>query len=149
MTDVQEIIQKWRFVELDYKDFRHCVALVAEVVEAKTGAPLVPAATLRVRGPKALLRQRERVLGEQTVEQYLDARFAQINPLEAEEGDIVAFPADDTSLIEYSLGVGAGAGFVAAFVPLPGDRPARLLIDKALGVAVKAWRVEKEPPCPK
>lgn len=149
MADVSEIIQKWRFVELDYKDFHHCVALVAEVVEAKTGVPLVPATVLKARGTKALLRQRERVLGDHPVEEYLDARFAQISPLEAGEGDIVAFPADDTSLLEYSFGVGAGAGFVAAFVPLPDGRPARLLIDKGLGVAVKAWRVEKETPCPK
>jgi hypothetical protein len=148
MVTVSDVIQKWRFAQLDYAEARHCVAFVAEGVAAKSGRPVLDARVLKAKGLRALANQRKKVLQDESLEAYLDARFAPINPLEAEEGDIVAFPADDTSLIEYSLGLGAGAGFVAAFVPLPDGRGPVLLIDKALGVAVKAWRVEKEVPCP-
>lgn len=144
MTSVSETIQKWRLADLDYNKQTHCANFVIDVVTAKTGKSPVPASVLKAKGAKALLRQRDKVLDGKTLEEYLDARFTQINPLEAEEGDIVVFPADDVRFLDYSLGVAAGAGYVAAFVPLPDGRPPKLLIDRALDFAVKAWRVEKQ-----
>lgn len=131
---IQPVIDDWNLKVLDYSTGRHCVGLADAGVKALTGKSLTPGYGRTANSEKAAFRALKK-LGD--VDAYLDERFEEIPPLEALAGDIVAFPGDG---FKYSFGLGAGAGYVAAFIPVNGVNIC--LVDEGLKVALKAWRVE-------
>lgn len=131
---IAPIIRDWNHKTLNYATGRHCVGLADAGVKALTGESLIPSYGRAANTEKAALRALKK-LGD--VDTYLDIRFKEIPPLEALAGDIVAFPGEG---YKYSFGLGAGAGFVAVFLPLNGVNIC--LVDQGLSAAVKAWRVE-------
>ena len=133
---IAPVIAEWTHRALDYGAGHHCVGLADAGIKALTGKSLIPDYGRAARTEKAALRALKK-LGD--VDAYLDQRFTEIHPLEALAGDVVAFPGQG---FKYSFGLGAGAGYVAAFIPM-GDQSI-CLVDQGLKAAVKAWRVEPE-----
>jgi len=131
---VDPVIQEWKHKLLDYEKGYHCVGLADAGVKALTGQSLVPSYGRAANSEKAAFRALKKI-GD--VDAYLDARFEEIPPLEALAGDVVAFPGQG---FKYSFGLGAGAGYVAAFIPM-GEYNV-CLVDQGLSAAIKAWRVE-------
>lgn len=131
---IAPIIRDWNLKTLDYATGRHCAGLADAGVKALTGVSLIPGYGRAANTEKSAMRALVK-LGD--VDAYLDVRFQEIPPLEALAGDIVAFPGEG---YKYSFALGAGAGFVAAFIPVNGVNIC--LVDQGLSAAVKAWRVE-------
>lgn len=131
---IAPVVVEWMHRVLDYEKGHHCAALADAGVKALTGKSLIPGYGRAANSEKAAFRALKK-LGD--VDAYLDERFEEIPPLEALAGDVVAFPGDG---FKYSFGLGTGAGYVAAFVPVNGVN--LCLVDQALHAAVKAWRVE-------
>lgn len=132
-------LEKWRFTRFSFETGRHCTPFVNAVLRAGTGRRPFPHAVSRLKSLEEAQALRDRVLRGRTTEQWMDRRFARVNPLEARTGAILAFPEEERTLLGYSFGLAVDGGYAACYVPLIPGEPAFLGIDKALSAAVHAW----------